>query len=83
MFIFFLFVWLFSVLSLSLSLSPHFICAFIRMAGIVRGSVRGACINNYSVYLDASAVVHLSNLFSLLRKIPEVCPSEGPNPKKH
>ena len=26
----------------------HFYCAFIRMAGIVRGSVGDACINNHS-----------------------------------
>ena len=29
---------------------PQGICAFIRMAGIVRGSVGGACINNFTLY---------------------------------
>ena len=47
-----------------------FLCAFIRMAGIVCGSVRGACISNHFffsferlLYWSAVRSVHLSNIF--------------------
>ena len=35
---------------------PQGTCAFIRMAGIVRGSVGGACINNFTFLLITRGV---------------------------
>ena len=55
-----------------------FVCAFIRMAGIVRGSVGGACINNFTYYkLFFIVFVHPTKVnptpFSLSLSQPSFC----------